>query len=297
MNRLNIDRIPDLKDPWLIAAFVGWPDAGEVASSSVRYLGKALGGWKFAEIEAEEFYNFIKMRPLSRRLSPFQREVIWPTNDFYYCRAAGTDLVLFLGTEPHLRWTTYISSLMDVARRCNVSRVITLGATYDNVLHTADPWVSGATSIPEMRQKLENLGVHFVNYQGPTSIHSVILYVCQRQSIPSVSLWGHAPFYIQVSPNTKSAYGLLNTMSKFMDLRLPLEPLQTAGEALVEQINNAIAQDPRLASYIRQIEERIRELRPSPTEVLNPQDVIREAEEFLKRQQGGGSDGQQSQEP
>src|SRR5215210_368821 len=98
IEHLVIDEEPELRSPTLIAAFAGWPDAGEVASGSMRYLLRKLRGRKFAAIEPEEFYDFTETRPHTKLVHPWQREITWPSNEFHYVRGGSeSDLVLFLG--------------------------------------------------------------------------------------------------------------------------------------------------------------------------------------------------------
>ena len=287
MEGLNIDHLPEMKNPCLVGGFLGWPDAGDVASSSIAYIAKILGGKKFASFESEVFYDFTKVRPQSKRVSQSDREILWPTNDFYHCRVGDADLLLFLGTEPHLKWKRYIELFLGLAERCGVANVVILGATYDNVLHTGEPLISGATIVAEMRDKLDKLGVSFSDYQGPTSIHSVILQMCNERNIPGASLWGHSPAYVQVSPNTKTSYGLLKTVSGLIGIGMPLESLKQEGRALEHQVDTVVDQDPRLQAYIDQINDESETRTLSPSENLDPDQVIEELEEFLKNQ---GSD-------
>ena len=63
MNHLIVHRKPETKFDHLIVAFAGWPDAGESATSTVKYMVRQLGAAKFAEIDPEEFYDFSQERP------------------------------------------------------------------------------------------------------------------------------------------------------------------------------------------------------------------------------------------
>ena len=87
---LVIDAVPELRTPTLIAAFAGWPDAGEVASGSMRYLLRKLRAKKFAWIEPEIFYTFTEVRPQTTLVAPYQRELRWPSNEFHYWRGNDT---------------------------------------------------------------------------------------------------------------------------------------------------------------------------------------------------------------
>ena len=81
MDALTIHSMPaGLRRPILITAFSGWNDAAEAATTAARYLAAAFSAEKFAEIDAEEFYNFGLSRPhvRFRSGSETEREIVWP---------------------------------------------------------------------------------------------------------------------------------------------------------------------------------------------------------------------------
>src|SRR5205085_5871272 len=99
-----------------------------------------------------------EVRPQTTIVAPYQREIKWPSNEFHYWRGADDQhLVLFLGREPNLRWKTYVSTFLALVERCGVTRLITLGGTFDSVPHTGEPRVSGAAMDPRLKGTLEGL--------------------------------------------------------------------------------------------------------------------------------------------
>ena len=86
MSNLIIHQKPEAKFDHLIVAFAGWPDAGESATSTIKYMLRQLEAVKFAEIDPEEFYDFSQERPRSYRTRDGRRRVRWPANEFYICR-------------------------------------------------------------------------------------------------------------------------------------------------------------------------------------------------------------------
>ena len=118
LKELTVFERPTLREPCLVFAFAGWPDAGEAASGAVRYLINKLGARKFAELDPEGFYDFTVMRPLILSTASGQREVRWPSVEFFYARSGDTnqDLVFFLAIEPSFRWRTFTSAVLGLAQ-------------------------------------------------------------------------------------------------------------------------------------------------------------------------------------
>src|SRR3990172_4885080 len=84
MDYLQLDELPSLRRPTLIAAFRGWNDAGEAATVAVRHLVESWSAKPFANIDAEEFFDFTVARPMIRVTEEGQRDLQWPPNRFYY---------------------------------------------------------------------------------------------------------------------------------------------------------------------------------------------------------------------
>ena len=101
MDGMIVHEEPGQKLPTMVLAFADWPDAAEAATGAVKYLVRRLPARKFAEIDPEEFYEFTTVRPETRLSDQSEREIHWPTNDFYYYAPENDSngLLLFIGTE------------------------------------------------------------------------------------------------------------------------------------------------------------------------------------------------------
>ena len=63
---MEIELIPELDRPNVIAAFQGWNDAGQSATTAVRYLVDSWKAESFARMDPEEYYSFTDTRPQIR---------------------------------------------------------------------------------------------------------------------------------------------------------------------------------------------------------------------------------------
>ncbi len=96
-------------------------------------------------------------------------------------------------------------------------------------------------------------GIAFSQYNGPMSIHTLLLTKARKKGMECVSLWGHSPYYIQVH-NTKVSYSILFKIEKILGSDLRLGPLKKSSDYLEEQINKAIEKKPELRDYLRNLE-------------------------------------------
>src|SRR5215467_8148673 len=248
---------PELRSPVVVAAFAGWNDAADAATTAVKFLIDRWKPSKFAEIEAEEFYVFTETRPTVSAKKGILRAVSWPSNHFLSLSTPQfeRDVILYLGVEPQLKWKTFTGSYLDVCKRFNVSEVLLLGAFLANIPHSMDVPVSGFSSNAEMLERLQEIDVRSSRYEGPTGVVGVLHDVFRRANIPVSSLWAAAPHYIAATPNIKVAAALLTYLNTFLSLDLDLSDIQTDALRFEEQITMLVARDPEATAYVRKLEQ------------------------------------------
>lgn len=258
MSALTIEEIPTLTDPVLVVAFAGWNDAGNAATHATQFLVQRLQARRFASLDPEEFYNFSELRPQVRLRDGLYREVTWPANEFFYSRAAlpQRNLVFGVGIEPHLKWKTYAATLLDLAKQCGVNLVITLGALLADVSYSRPVRVAGFSSDPTLAARLQ---LTPSRYEGPTGIVGVLNDACRRSGLPSVSFWASVPHYISAAPNPKAALALVGRLESFLHFTLDTTELGVAAVDFDKRVAQAVAENPNMATYVRQLEEREQE--------------------------------------
>ena len=127
---IELEGVPELVDPVMVAAFEGWNDAGDAASAAVAHLDKE---WK-GEVG---LYDFQVNRP-TVWLDGGVRKITWPTTRLSVVRVGGDkprDLVLVRGIEPSMRWRSFCNELLGFAHRLGVELVVILGALLRDAPH------------------------------------------------------------------------------------------------------------------------------------------------------------------
>ena len=277
----------------MVVAFAGWPDAAEASTKALRYLVERLPAAKFAEIDPEEFYVLTEVRPYTRMGSDGERIVTWPSNDFYYYAPEdeGRRLIIYIGTEPSMRWRAFCRILTTVARERGVETIISLGALLDEVPHTREPRITGRASTPELRRRAEWLGVRTSQYEGPTGIHTAFMEACKGLVMGHVSIWGHVPHYVNSSSNLAVSHSLLTRLRRLVDIDVDLQELRAAGEVAVAGLTQATSEEPDITAYVQKLEQRY-DAEDAPTgDIPMPEDMVQELERFLKGQSRPPDDG------
>jgi proteasome assembly chaperone (PAC2) family protein len=272
----------------MILAFTGWNDAAEAATTAARYLTASFSGEKFAEIDPEEFYHFGLSRPYTRFKagSETEKEVIWPATEFSI--AQGTDLardvIVGVAPEPHLRWRTYCETVIQLARTCEVTLVLTLGALLAEVPHTKPVRLVGSATDPELAARF---GLRPSRYEGPTGIIGVLNTMCRDRELPAASLWANVPHYISGIENPKASLALVKRVLSLLGAEADLSDLDEAGRQFDQNLKEIVAQNTKIKNYIAKLEAKDTEEEGTPTaqsDLPPASELVAEIEQFLRQQ-------------
>ena len=292
MAELHVTSRPSLRRPILIAAFRGWNDGGQGATLGGNYLAKVWGAERFAEIDAEDFFDFQATRPQVSLEEGLTRKLEWPENAFYHAPIPGLDrdAVILLGVEPNLRWRTFAGLVSGLARELEVELVVTLGSLLADVPHTRPAPVTAAASDPAL---VEELGLEPSRYEGPTGIVGVLLDDCRRAGMSSVSLWAAVPHYVSLAPSPRAALALCRRFGELIDADIDLEELEQAAVEYSEQVSEAVSADAETAAYVEELERRV-DLLEAAEDLPSGESLAAELTRYLREreeQDDSGGDG------
>ena len=284
MERVTWTSRPDLDHPVLIAAFRGWNDGGEAASTAAAYLRDRWGAEPLADIDPDGFLDFQMTRPTVRLEAGVTRRIDWPELRFSFARVEGRDVVVFLGIEPNVRWRAFVETFVGATRAIDVGEVVTLGAFLADVPHTRPTPVTGLAVDPGRSREL---GLTSSRYEGPTGIVGVVHDAMARGGFGASSLWAAVPHYLPGGPNPKAAVALVQKIGALTGLTANTDTLDRAAGSWEAQVTSTIADNAELSAYVRRLEEVAGE-REGPSEIPSGEALADELERFLREQRGDG---------
>jgi predicted ATP-grasp superfamily ATP-dependent carboligase len=266
---------PELRSPILIAAFEGWGDAGDAATTAARHVRDRLGGEVFATIDPEPFYDFTSARPYVR-LEQGERTIDWPANDIAAVSVptSSRDLLVLVGIEPQLQWRTFASQITSLVDEFKVELVISLGALIADVVHSRPARVYSSGYDPELNQRLD---LEPSTYEGPTGIVGVLHDALRTHGTPSLSLWGSVPQYVPHATSPKAALALVERVSQLLELPIPTTALEIGAAAYERQISELVEGNDETRAYVAQLEAAYDSLLPEDGTSL-----IEELEQYLR---------------
>ena len=279
---MKIHQIPELRNPVAILAFNGWSDAGEAATGAITHLLNISGNQEtlIAEMISEDFYDYQQIRPMVFVNNSQIRQLKWPNTNIYAIKTPNFDfdLVVVMGPEPSFKWQTFTIQLLDLFEDLEVDLVVNLGALLADAPHTRPISVTGTSSNPELASKI---GFEVSRYEGPTGILGVVQDLCQKRDIDACSIWAALPHYASGSPSPKATLALIEELSDFFEVTLPVGDLPEAAKAWEIAVTQLAEEDTEISDYVKQLEL---DLDESELEEATGEDIAKEFERFLRRQ-------------
>jgi proteasome assembly chaperone (PAC2) family protein len=276
---IEIEEVPELRSPILIAAFEGWNDAADAASSVVDHLMRVWNARVVAAIDPEEFYDFQMNRPVVGTNENGVRRITWPSTQLAVASPPGAlrDVILLRGIEPNMRWRQFCAELLAASDELGAEIVVTLGALLADTPHTRPIPVTGTATEPEL---IDRLKLEQSNYEGPTGIVGVFQDACTQMDIPAVSYWAAVPHYVAQPPCPKATLALVGQLEDLLEISIPLGDLPEESRAWERGVDELADEDEEIGDYVRALEE-TRDTAELPE--ASGEAIAREFERYLKR--------------
>ncbi|MBM7520456.1 PAC2 family protein [Nocardioides nitrophenolicus] len=276
---MEIETVPELVRPVVIAAFEGWNDAAESATAVVDHLMKAWDARVVAAIDPEEFYDFQVNRPTVGIDENGFRKLTWPSTHIAVASPPDLDrdVILVRGIEPNMRWRQFTAEILATIDDLGGELFVTLGALLSDSPHTRPIPVSGSTTEADL---MDRLVLEQSTYEGPTGIVGVLQDACARVDIPAVSYWAAVPHYVAQPPCPKATLALLTRLEDLLEIPMPLGDLPDEARAWERGVDELAEEDEDIADYVRSLEES-RDTADLPE--ASGEAIAREFERYLKR--------------
>jgi hypothetical protein len=157
--------------------------------------------------------------------------------------------------------------------------VVTLGAGAEAVPHTRPPTVTGSSTNADLAVAL---GLSQPRYQGITGLVGVLQVRLDRIGLPAVSLRVGVPHYLGNAKHPQSTAALLHHLERVIGVPTGHQRLADDAERWRVLHDEAVADDPRAANYVAQLEQD----HDQRTEASIPtaDDLAADFERFLREQ-------------
>ena len=271
---------PELHEPVVIAAFEGWNDAGDAATTAARYLVDRWDADLVGDVDPEEFYDFTSTRPQVHLDDDGHRQIEWPATEVFAgsIPGVGTDVLIIVGTEPQLRWRTYCAELAEIARSNGARLCVTLGSLLAEVPHTRPTPIVGTAYEPDI---IAGVQLQPSSYEGPTGIVGVLHDTWRQAGLRTASLWATVPSYVPGAPSPKAALALVERVAAMLETFIVTTDLEIATASYERQVSELVEADEETSTYVTSLEERHDD---APDVLPSAESIAEEVERFLRDQ-------------
>lgn len=243
---------PVLRDPVAFVAFGGWGDAGGSSTMAVDHLIDLLAGYRFAQVDSDEFFDFQVRRPQVEIGEGGVRQIEWPDVSLHALTVPGADrdIVVLTGDEPSARWKQFSRQVCEVFEAVGVNEVVTLGAFIGQVPHTLPVPLVGVASEPDL---LEEHQLFPSDYEGPTGIIGVLNQAFVDRGMTMLSVWAAVPHYLSNQDYPPGGLALLDKALEIAGITLDTSDLQVDAVDFRGRVDEAV-EDSDLREYIDGLE-------------------------------------------
>ena len=283
METMHWERRPKLRRPALVCSFKGWNDAAESATTALGFRASRFGAERCGAIDPEEFFDFQVTRPTVRLTEGVTRVIEWPELELSSARPAEgkRDVVFLTGAEPNLRWKTFSTTVVDIARELGVDMVVSLGALLADVPHTRPVQITGIAADAALS---ERLGFTATRYEGPTGIVGVVQDAATKAGMLAASLWAPVPHYVATVPSPKATLALLSRLQDLLEVSIDMTDLEEAAVDYERRLDEAVASEPEVRMLVERLERQVDDDEISFRNLPSGDSIAREFERFLKEQ-------------
>ncbi|MDD5039254.1 MAG: PAC2 family protein [Dehalococcoidales bacterium] len=246
--------LPEIKEPHALAMLQPWVDVGNVGTLMLSWLEECFNAKDLARLARPgDFFDFTRYRPTIYSIEG-RRQLALPNSYITYGRQEiGNDFLFLHLLEPHSHGEVYVESIVRLLQKFGVKRYCLIGSMYDYVPHTRPLLVTGGAVGKEAAQALDGLGIETSNYQGPTTIISMISQRVSDMGIETMSLIVHLPQYTQLDEDYIGAVRLMEVLSSLYNLPMDESYIKKA-ERQLDLIGSAIEKNPQLKAVVEQLE-------------------------------------------
>jgi proteasome assembly chaperone (PAC2) family protein len=276
---IELDTLPQLRDPVLVVALTGWVDAGFAGSGSVAFLQEQLDASRqFGRIDLGDLMDLQQTRPTVHLVDGVSREIDWPEITLTAGRL-GRDVVLVTGPEPSLRWKAVLGELVDVSLQLGVAEAFTVGGIPAMASHRRPVSVLATGTDEEV---VERAGAWRQDYSGPTGAQSVLQVMLGDAGIPTIALWAQVPHYLSGGASPPAIRAVLERLRDLAGLAVDLEGLDDQSRTYVERVEEGLEDRPDVVEVIEAIEAGTDDVDES--DLPSGDELASEIERFLRDQ-------------
>ena len=270
----------------LIVAFDGWTDAGSAATGSTNYIREKLASERLIAIDDQDYFDFLRQRPIIVLDEHGERDFIWPSIEFWGpgpktpLNPKDLQLYFLIGQEPALQWQYLRDEILEIVEDRDINAVIMIGSLASEAPHSRPIKIYKNSQTAAVRNAF---GIERSNYDGRAGFLSVLGQAFEKAGLPTISVWAEVPHYVASMPSPKAALALVNDLEIMLGFAVEHKEISVAAFEWERSVDDFAEGDEDLLNYIAGLEKARDE---SEAEEMNTDQLALEFEKFLRQNEG-----------
>lgn len=238
----------------MIIALQGYADAGQAISQASGHVLQALDHQTVASFRLDDLIDYRARRPgvtidHSRLVDREQLELSLHLIEDTQRRP----FLLLSGPEPDMKWEAFSDSVVELAQRCSVSRIVAMYAAPMTVPHTRPLMVSAHSSHPELLENYHTWEARMI-IPGSAALDTELKLI--RKGFPTVGVTAHVPHYIAASDYPAATKALLKAAGDLTDRSIPLSALDTDIARVSRQLEEQVGESHEISTVVAALERK-----------------------------------------
>jgi|694.fasta_scaffold03891_9 proteasome assembly chaperone (PAC2) family protein len=229
--------LPELKHPWLVAA---WPGMGNVGLNALVYLLSRLEMRMFREIDVGDQFGAEEVEVQGGLIRPGRR----PRHRFYLWedpQRRHDQLVLLGEAQPQWGQSEFCRKVLAQARELRVERVFTFAAMATAMHPQHRSRVYAAATTPEDLAELRRLELEIVEEGQIGGLNGVLLGAAAEVGLRGVCLMGEMPHILMRLAFPKASQAVLEAFTAMARIELDFAMLAEQVAEMDQQLGTALA--------------------------------------------------------
>ena len=289
MKHFTIETTPPISNGLMLTALSGPHDVAQSATTALNHLMEQDEAVTFAHADPDGLFIYNNFTPhLERDEKNGLVSIQWPMLELHHAGPGDEPGPVFLtGWRPHIGMLGLSQDLGEIAKMCGVRNIIHLTSGYGDRAHTRPTIISAIATTPSDNPELSEILMKVGAEPNAMPLEdAVLVQACLTKGMGYLSVCGHVPRYLGMSPDYRVAAALARSVQQFTrSAGKPLGNLEQQESEFGEIVKEAVAHNPLLASII-ETSEREEDQRKNRGETglgnVNPEEMALEVEQFLR---------------
>ncbi len=273
---------PPMEDPTLIFGMAGWGDAASAASDAADWLVE--DSQPVVTFDPDAVFDYRSNRPVIRFSGGDVASVTWPRLEIRHVAPSGRDVLALVGNEPDFAWAEICDTLVDLAGRFGVEKVITLGSVPTPIRHSPEGTVFCSAS--DSRMLLAGDEVLMDQFVVPASAGSVFRSAVVEAGFPSIGYWAQVPQYVG-RPYHPAILALLRKTQAQLGIELELDAIINDVGQQMARLDEILERRDDARAFVDGLELRVGNTAKFPDELPTADEIADEVAQYLRDSEGG----------